>query len=155
MARPLVALAALLLVTVPAIAGQDGRPVTATQMLDEARRLANGDPRLLAEIDAAQADTARGVLGSGPTSVRRMVPAGASWSLPFARRPGEPLTIAVRRIGDTPVSLAIVDSNGKQLCADISGGPTLACRIPPGSGTLTARVANGGSDANEVLLLMN
>ena len=138
------------------VRGED-RPhaVTGAEMCAEARTLAGSDPALLAEVEAAEAEAARGVLGAGPSSIRQTVPAGATWSLPIARSADAAATIAVRRIGLSPVALTILDSTGRQLCTDTSGGALLACRIPAGGGPLVARVANRGSDATDVLLLMN
>ncbi len=146
---------ALTLAALP-VRGQD-RPyaVTGTEMRAEARALAGADPALLAEVEAAEAEAARGVLGAGPSSIRQTVPAGATWSLAIARSADAAATIAVRRIGTAPVALTILDSAGRQLCADTSGGALLACRIPAGGGPLIARVANRGSDPTDVLLLMN
>lgn len=146
---------ALTLCALP-VRGED-RPhaVTGAQMRAEARTLAGADPALLAEVEAAEAEAARGVLGSGPSSIRQTVPAGATWALPLARRADAAATIAVRRIGTTPVALTILDATGRQLCTDASGGALLTCRIPAGGGALVARVANRGSDATDVLLLMN
>lgn len=149
-------LALALTVAALPVRGED-RPhaVTGSEMRAEARTLAAGDPRLLAEVEAAEAEASRGVLGAGPSSIRQTVPAGAIWSLPIARSADAAATIAVRRIGVSPVALTILDSTGRQLCSDTSGGALLACRIPAGGGPLLARVANRGSDATDVLLLMN
>jgi hypothetical protein len=138
------------------VRGEDRpRPVTGSEMRAEARTLAAGDPRLLAEVEAAEAEASRGVLGSGPSSIRQTVPAGATWALPITRSADAAATIAVRRIGLSPVALTILDATGRQLCTDASGGALLTCRIPAGGGALVARVANRGSDATDVLLLMN
>jgi hypothetical protein len=138
------------------VRGEDRpRPVTGSEMRAEARTLAAGDSSLLAEVAEAEAEAARGVLGSGPSSIRQTVPAGATWSLPITRSADAAATIAVRRIGTTPVALTILDATGRQLCTDSSGGALLTCRIPAGGGSLLARVANRGADATDVLLLMN
>lgn len=138
------------------VRGED-RPhsVTGAEMRAEARALTQGDPKLLAEVEAAEAEAARGVLGAGPISIRHRVPGGATWSLPIARAADAAATIAVRRIGAGPVALTIFDTTGRQLCSDSSGGAVLACRIPAGGGSLVARVANRGGDATDILLLMN
>ncbi|MCA1198703.1 hypothetical protein K9B35_12055 [Sphingomonas sp. R647] len=138
------------------VRGEDRpRPVTGSEMRAEARTLAGSDPRLLAEVEAAEAEASRGVLGAGPISIRHTVPGGASWSLPISRNADAAATIAVRRIGISPVALTILDSAGRQLCSDTSGGAVLACRIPAGGGPLIARVANRGTDATDVLLVTN
>ena len=124
-------------------------------MRAEARSLAAGDPRLLAEVAAAEAEAARGVLGSGPSSIRQTVPAGATWALPITRSSDAAATIAVRRIGAAPVALTVLDATGRPLCTDNSGSALLTCRIAGGGGPLVARVANRGADATDVLLLMN
>ncbi|MCR5870596.1 MULTISPECIES: hypothetical protein [unclassified Sphingomonas] len=138
------------------VRGED-RPhaVTGAEMRAEARALAAGDPRLLAEVEAADAEAERGVLGAGPSSIRQTVPAGATWSLPITRSADAAATIAVRRIGASPVALTILDSAGRQLCTDSSTGALLTCRIPAGGGPLVARVANRGAAATDVLLVMN
>lgn len=138
------------------VRGEDRpHPVTGAQMRAEARALAGTDPGLLAEVAAAEAEAARGVLGAGPSSIRQTVPAGATWSLPIARSADATATIAVRRIGASPVALTILDAAGRQLCTDSSGGALLTCRIAAGVGPLVARVANRGTAATDVLLLMN
>jgi len=147
---PLLALVAAL-----PVQAQDARPVTGNEMRAEARTMAAGDPALLAAIDAAEAEGTRGVLGSGPVSIRHRVPGGASWSLPLTRRAGEPTSIAVRRIGGDAVALTILDASGKSLCADDSGGAVLQCRIAPGTGRLVARIENRGSAQSELLLITN
>ncbi len=146
---------ALTLAALP-VRGED-RPhaVTGAEMRAEARALAGTDPALLAEVDEAEAEAERGVLGAGPSSIRQTVPAGATWSLPITRRADAAATIAVRRIGASPVALTILDSTGRQLCTDSSTGALLTCRIPAGGGPLVARVANRGAAATDVLLLMN
>ena len=146
---------ALSLAALP-VRGED-RPhaVTGAEMRAEARALAGADSTLRAEVEAAEAEAARGVLGAGPSSIRQTVPAGATWSLPIARSADAAATIAVRRIGSTPVALTILDSTGRQLCTDSSTGALLTCRIPAGGGPLVARVANRGATATDVLLLMN
>lgn len=146
---------ALTLCALP-VRGED-RPhaVTGAEMRAEARTLAGADPALLAEVEAAEAEAARGVLGAGPSSIRQTVPAGATWALPITRSADAAATIAVRRIGHTPVALTVLDATGRQLCTDNSGSALLTCRIAAGGGPLVARVANRGSDATDVLLLMN
>lgn len=138
------------------VRGED-RPhaVTGAEMRAEARTLAGSDPALLAEVAAAEAEAERGVLGSGPSSIRQTVPAGATWSLPITRSADAVATIALRRIGASPVALTILDSAGRQLCTDSGAGALLTCRIPAGGGPLVARVANRDTDATDVLLLMN
>ncbi|MBA4761867.1 hypothetical protein [Sphingomonas sp.] len=146
---------ALTLAALP-VRGEDRpRPVSGSEMRAEARSLAAGDPRLLAEVAEAEAEAERGVLGSGPSSIRQTVPAGATWALPITRSSHAAATIAVRRIGAAPVALTILDAAGRQLCTDNSGSALLTCRIAAGGGPLVARVANRGADATDVLLLMN
>ena len=65
------------------------------------------------------------------------------------------LTLDGLGAGAHTVALTVLDTTGRQLCSDTSGGAVLACRIPAGGGPLVARVANRGSDATDVLLLMN
>lgn len=117
--------------------------------------MANGDPVILAEIEAAQAEVSRGVLDGKALAMRRMIPGGANWSVPLARRPGEPLTIAVRRVGPGAVSLRVVDAAGAQLCIDASDSATLTCRIAPGSGALAVKIANPGAAPTEAMLITN
>ncbi len=148
-------LAALAMAAIPAAQAEEPRPVTGADMRAEARALAAGNPALLAEITTADAEAGRGVLGSGPTSTRQTVPGGGNWALALTRRPGEPLTVALRRIGPAPVTLAVVDDDGRQLCADTTRGALLTCRIAPGTGKLIARVANPGAAETDVLLLTN
>lgn len=149
-------LAIALTLTVLPVRGEDRpRPVTGSEMRAEARALAAGDPRLLAEVAEAEAEAARGVLGAGPSSIRQTVPAGATWALPITRNSDAAATIAVRRIGAAPVALTILDAAGRPLCTDNSGSALLSCRIAAGGGPLVARIANRGADATEVLLLMN
>ncbi len=148
-------LAALALTITSTARAEEPRPVIGAQMRAEARVLAANNPALLAEVAAADAEAERGVLGSGPTSIRQTVPGGSNWSLALARRPGEPLTVALRRIGPAPVTLTIVDATGNQLCADTTRAALLTCRIAPGTGKLTARIANPGTAGTEILLLTN
>jgi hypothetical protein len=127
----------------------------AEKLYAEARELAKGDPVILAEIEAAQAEVSRGVLDGKAVAMRQMIPGGASWSVPLARRAGEPLTIAVRRVGAMPVTLRVVDAAGAQLCADTTAGATLTCRIAPGSGAIAVKVANPGAASAEAMLITN
>lgn len=145
----------LAFVAAPIAAQESPRPVTGAEMRAEARSMAAGDSKLLAEVEAAEAEATRGILGNGPTSIRQSVPAGGIWSLPLTRRADAAATIAVRRIGTAPVALTIVDATGRRLCTDASGGALLTCRIAPGSGALVARVANTGDAAADILLLTN
>ncbi|MDR6852169.1 hypothetical protein J2Y54_001689 [Sphingomonas sp. BE123] len=146
---------ALSLAAVPVRGEERPRPVTGAEMRAEARALAAGDPRLLAEVEAAEAESMRGVLGAGPSSIRQTVPAGATWSLTIARTADAAATIAVRRIGASPLALTIFDSAGRPLCTDSHAGALLTCRIPAGADPLVARVANRGAAATDILLLMN
>ncbi|MEG3182002.1 hypothetical protein [Sphingomonas sp. LT1P40] len=148
-------LAALALVASPAAGAEEPRPVTGAEMRAEARAMAAGNPALLDEIAAADADAARGVLGNGPTSIRQTVPGGGNWAIALTRRPGEPLMVALRRIGPAPVTLAVVDGEGRQVCADTSRAALLSCRIAPGSGKLIARISNPGAAKTDVLLMTN
>ncbi len=127
----------------------------AGKLYAEARALANGDPVLLAEVEAAQAEVSRGVLDGKAVATRRMIPGGADWSVPMSRRTGEPLTIAVRRVGAAPVTLRVVDAAGAQLCADTTGGATLTCRIAPGGGAVAVRIGNPGAAPAEAMLITN
>ena len=140
---------------IPAEDKKQPRPVTGAEMRSKARAMAQGDPRLRAEIASAEAEASRGILGNGPTSIRQRVPAGSTWSLPLSRSGQAAATIAIRRIGTAPVALTVVDGAGRQLCADAGDRALLACRIAPGGGPIVARVANTGTDAADVLLLMN
>ncbi|MFL9839978.1 hypothetical protein ABS767_03285 [Sphingomonas sp. ST-64] len=147
--------AGLSLLAAPVAAQELPRPVTGAEMRAEARAMAAGDPALLAEVDAAEAEATRGILGNGPTSIRQSVPAGGSWSLSLKRSADAAATIAVRRIGAAPVALTVLDAAGRQLCTDASGGTMLTCRIAAGGGPIVARVANTGAAAADILLLMN
>ena len=129
--------------------------ITGAELLAEARGLAAGDPAMLAEIDAAQAEAAKGVLDGRALAMRRTIPGGASWSGPLARRAGGPLAIAVRRVGAAAVTFRVVDARGVQLCADTTAGATLTCRIAPGSGGVAVKIANPGDVPAEAMLITN
>jgi hypothetical protein len=127
----------------------------AEKLYAEARAMAKGDPGVLAEIEAAQAEVSRGVLDGKAVAMRQTIPGGASWSVPLARRAGEPLTIAVRRVGAGAVTLRVLDASGAALCSDAADSAMLTCRIAPGSGAIVAKVANSGVGATEAMLITN
>jgi hypothetical protein len=137
------------------VAQEATQPVTAAEIFAEARKLAGKDKALLAEIARAQAENTKGVLGNAPVAVRQVIPGGKSWALAMTRRPGEPLTIAVRRIGAAPVTLHVADAQGQPLCADTTPSATLSCRIAPGEGAVAVRVTNPGTAATEAMVVTN
>ncbi len=152
----MLAILGALTLTGAATARQAAPATSASEMLAEARELAAGEPDLIAEIEAAQAAASKGVLDNKTAiAVRRTIPGGASWSTAMARRAGEPLVIAVRRIGDAPVTLRVADAAGTQLCEDATVGAMLTCRIAPGAGALSVRVSNPGAGPAEAMLLTN
>lgn len=127
----------------------------AAKLYAEARELAQGDPAILAEVEAAESEATRGVLDGKAVAIRQTIPGGASWSVPMARRAAEPLTIAVRRVSGAPVTLRVVDGAGALLCSDTTQGATLTCRVAPGSGAIAVKVANGGAAPAEAMLITN
>lgn len=147
---------ALALLTASAAAAHVAPPSPqAAKLYAEARALAQGDPAILAEVEAAEAEGTRGVLDGKAVAMRQTIPGGASWSVPMARRAAEPLTIAVRRVGGAPVTLRVIDAAGAVLCSDTTQGATLTCRVAAGAGAIAVKVANGGVEPAEAMLITN
>lgn len=131
--------------------------LTAADLFAEAGRLAAGDPDLLAEIEASQAEQTRGV-ACPCNSIRtaRFVPAKTTWTLRVTRRGGEPFVVGARRDSAVPVVLRVLDENGGLMCQDRSGNVTLYCRVNPiWTGTVSVQTVNYGEQGTGVALVSN
>lgn len=124
-------------------------PITVDALLDEAERLSDGDPGLLATIAARRQQAAKGVafssLGTGPIRATRDIPARAMWRLELTAHAGTPLRIVAIGDGDTDVDIEVRDANGRLVCTDRSPGHYATCALTPAfSGRYIARIVNNG-----------
>jgi hypothetical protein len=128
---------------------------SAADLFAEAKTLAGGDADIVAAVEAAQAETSKGVVGGAIRTVQ-YVPGNTTWSVRFAARGGEPLVVGVRRDSATPLGLKIYDENGNLVCQDMSGNVTLYCRVNPiWTGPFTVRAINYGAYGTGVALVTN
>ena len=114
---------------------------TSADLFAEAKTLAGGDADIVAAVEAAQAETSKGV---------------TTWTVRFAARGGEPLVVGVRRDSSTPLGLKIFDENGNLVCQDMSGNVTLYCRVNPiWTGPFSVQAINYGGYGTGVALVTN
>ncbi|MCP3730864.1 hypothetical protein M9978_10525 [Sphingomonas sp. MG17] len=128
---------------------------TAADLFAEAKSLANGDADILAAVEAAQAETSKGVVGGAIRTVQ-YVPGQTTWTVRFAARGGEPLVVGARRDSATPVDLKIYDENGNLVCQDMSHNVTLYCRVNPiWTGPFSVQAINHGDSGTGIALVTN
>lgn len=130
---------------------------SASDLYAQARQYAGGDATLLGEIDAAQAEASRDVLGAGGAMrTVEYVPAGATWTVKFMARGGVPLVVGARRDSATAVDLKLLDENGGTICQDMSHNVTMYCRYNPlWMGPVSIQVVNHGDGGTGVALIGN
>ena len=128
---------------------------TSADLFAEAKTLAGGDADIVAAVEAAQAETSKGVVGGAIRTVQ-YVPGSTTWTVRFAARGGEPLVVGVRRDSATPLGLKIFDENGNLVCQDMSGNVTLYCRVNPiWTGPFSVQAINYGGYGTGVALVTN
>jgi hypothetical protein len=128
---------------------------TSADLFAEAKTLAGGDADIVAAVEAAQAETSKGVVGGAIRTVQ-YVPGNTTWTVRFAARGGEPLVVGLRRDSATPLALKIFDENGNLVCQDMSGNVTLYCRVNPiWTGPFSVRAINYGGYGTGVALVTN
>lgn len=128
---------------------------SSADLFAEAKTLAGGDADIVAAVEAAQAETSKGVVGGAIRTVQ-YVPGNTTWTVRFAARGGEPLVVGVRRDSATPLGLKIFDENGNLVCQDMSGNVTLYCRVNPiWTGPFSVQAINYGGYGTGVALVTN
>lgn len=128
---------------------------TAADLFAEAKTLAGGDADIVAAVEAAQAETSKGVI-TGAIRTVQYVPGSTTWTVRFTARGGEPLVVGVRRDSATPLGLKIFDENGNLVCQDMSGNVTLYCRVNPiWTGPFAVQAINYGAYGTGVAMVTN
>lgn len=131
------------------------KTTTSADLFAEAKQFAAGDADILAAVEAAQAETSKGVV-SGAIRTVQYVPGQTTWTVRFAARGGEPLVVGVRRDSAVPVDLKIVDENGNLVCQDMSHNVTLYCRVNPiWTGPFAVQAINHGDSGTGLALVTN
>ena len=133
----------------------EAKVTTAADLFAEAKTLAAGDADVIAAVEAAQAETSKGVVGGAVRTVQ-YVPGNTIWTVRFTARGGEPLVVGVRRDSSTPLGLKIFDENGNLVCQDMSGNVNLYCRVNPiWTGQFAVQSINYGNGGSGVALVTN
>lgn len=131
------------------------KATSSADLFTEAKTFAAGDQDLLASVEAAQAETSKGVVGGAIRTVQ-YVPGNTTWTVRFSARGGEPLVVGARRDSATPVDLKVFDENGNLVCQDMSHNVTLYCRVNPiWTGAFSVQSINHGDDGTGVALVTN
>lgn len=138
---------------------EDGerQDISASQLLAEARQLANNDPTIIAMITNVEnsGSTSRGRVG-GPTRHVDSVNARSvdNYSIPF--QAGQVARIGVAGDGDTDLDCYIYDSNGNLVDRDTDYTDSCLLEfVPRWTGNFTLRIKNEGGVHNRYLLLTN
>lgn len=130
------------------------KALTASDLFGEAKQLANGDPDLLAQIEASQAEASRGVACCTGIRTVQFVPASTTWTVRFFARGGEAFVVGARRDTAVRVVLRVFDENGGLMCEDRSGNVTLYCRSKlPWSGPVAIQLINFGDKGTGLALV--
>lgn len=129
-------------------------------LLDEARRLADGDGDTLAQIDAVAAAAARGVVnsafGRGPIYAVRDIDAQATYWFELNARGGEVLRVAAVGDGDTDIDMIVRDEFGQEVCRDAAYDHYPVCTfIPAFSGRFRVDIINHGRVWTRTQILSN
>ncbi|QDX26210.1 hypothetical protein FPZ54_09380 [Sphingomonas suaedae] len=133
----------------------EAKVTTSADLFAEAKTLAAGDADIIEAVEAAQAETSKGVVGGAIRTVQ-YVPGNTTWTVRFAARGGEPLVVGVRRDSATPVDLKIYDENGNLVCQDMSHNVTLYCRVNPiWTGPFSMKAINHGGMGTGLALVTN
>jgi hypothetical protein len=135
--------------------GAADTPVTAETMFSKARDLAANDDAVLALIDDALAETARGRVGGSVEWLSRL-PSGQTdvWEISF--NGNAYAEVAVVGDGDANLDVAVTDENGHVICYDASGSDRLYCDWTPAwDGFFYVTVQNMGSARNSYYLMTN
>jgi hypothetical protein len=133
----------------------EAKTTTSGDLFAEAKSFANGDADILAAVEAAQAETSRGVVGGAIQTVQ-YVPGATTWTVRFSARGGEPLVVGARRDSATPVDLKVFDENGNLVCQDMSHNVTLYCRVNPiWTGAFSVQAINHGGAGTGIALVTN
>ena len=135
--------------------GAADSPVTAEAMFSKARDFASDDEAVLALIDDALAEGARGRVGGSVEWLSRL-PSGQTdvWEIPFQ---GDAFAeVAVVGDGDANLDVAVTDENGNVICYDVSGSDRLYCDWTPAwDGFFYVTVQNMGGARNSYYLMTN
>ena len=135
--------------------GDAGALPSGDALFAEARDLAAGDPDILAEIDMAQGEGSKGVVG-GAIGTTQYVPGQTVWTVRFNARGGEPLVIGTKRGSYAEVDLKVFDENGNLVCQDLSHDVVLACQVNPiWTGAFKVQVINHGNSGSAMALVTN
>lgn len=125
-------------------------------MLAGAAALAAGDPVLLALVEDARAETAKGV-ASGPVYTLSSVPAAAeSVVADLAFKGGARAEVYVEAAPGTDINLQVTDASGAVVCADTHASHVAYCAWTPASdGVFVVTIRNPGSAPADYALMTN
>lgn len=128
---------------------------TASELYGEARELAAGDADLLEQIDMAQSEESKGVVG-GAVSLAQYVPGNTTWTVSFNANGGTPLFVGTKRGSIAAVDLKVYDQNGNLVCQDLSHNTVLTCRVNPiWTGKFFVKAINHGATGTTLAMLTN
>lgn len=130
-------------------------PVSAEDMLAEAKELASGDDAMLAMIEDIEAEGGRGRIG-GPIRSLSRLPAGYydTYQIPYYG--GVFAELAIVGDGDADLDLLVTDEGGNTICYDTSYSDKLYCSwTPRWDGYFIVQVKNMGRIRNSYYLLTN
>lgn len=130
-------------------------PATAETMFARARELGAGEETILALIDDALTETARGRVGGAVEWLSRL-PSGQTdvWEIPFLGN--SYAEVAIVGDGDANLDVAVTDENGNVICYDVSWSDKLYCDWTPAwDGYFYVTVQNLGGARNSYYLVTN
>lgn len=133
--------------------------LTTEALLQEADRMAGGDPAVRAEIlrlRTQEKGVRASAFGPGPIVLVRRVRARETFGFEVEARPNEVLRVAAIGDGDTNIDLVLRDRAGTVLCSDSSMDHYPVCTIVrPRGGPLRIEVVNRGGVWSRVQILTN
>lgn len=135
--------------------GAADAPVTAEAMYAMATELAGDDEAILALIEDAMAEGARGRIGGAVQWLSRLPPGTTDvWEMPFYGN--SYAEVAIVGDGDANLDVAVTDENGNVICYDVSWSDKLYCDWTPAwDGYFYVTVQNIGSVRNSYYLMTN
>jgi hypothetical protein len=130
-------------------------PRSATALLARARTLAAGRADLLALIDDAAQERARGN-DDGPSQHTRVSVGHTTDTYRLRFRVGEPATVLISGDGGTNLDLYVFDGRGARVCAAEKLDDVEVCRWQPAAnGDFTVQIVNRGRAENAYVMRSN
>jgi hypothetical protein len=135
--------------------GPDTAPPDAAAMLAMARELAGGDETILALIEDAEAEGARGRIGGAIRRLSRL-PGGYSDVHRVPYYGGVLAELAIVGDGSSNLDVLVTDENRNTICYDVSRSDKVYCSwVPRWNGYFTVLVENRGRSRNSYYLMTN